>query len=518
MIERRALLAAFLSMAFLLVYSHIMARSAQRRQPSTPAGVTAPAIPELRPLPQINQPPAFLYHTEKEEVVTIASDAIVMGIGRESGAVRSVALPAFKDEHGNTPLVFKGALPLAHLRVGEEALTVTAIDAQGSEARVTVQDKQTHEYHLIYALDKSNPLINMRLTSNSPLNRSSQAIITSSWSRADAMAGQNNRLEAYALQASNGKHKHFVGPWKKERIVPRGTKAMALSERYFCEILRVNPETDDLRLVPVMGEVLVTELRVPLRQEAGELYSTSIYVGPRDYFHLKKTEFINAFPIGIIGQIGLALLLLLSWVAAITHNYGLAIIIFSLAVTAMTAPFTLMSFRSMKKMQELKPRIDKLTEQHKSDPKRMNQEVFALYKEHRVSPLGGCLPMLLQMPIFIALFQGISHFIELRGASFLWIKDLSLPDRIAQLPVTLPLLGDGVNLLPAVMALAMYLQTQASQKTMGSSAANNPTAQMMSGPIMPVVFFVMFYHFPAGLVLYWLMNSLSSMALYRLSK
>jgi YidC/Oxa1 family membrane protein insertase len=336
------------------------------------------------------------------------------------------------------------------------------------------------------------------------------------WARADALAGQHNRLEAFALQTGNNKHKHFGGPWKKMKNVPRGTKLMALAERYFCQIVRVDHERDDILLVPATGELLATEIhRKP--SESMDRLSTTIYVGPRDFFHLKKSGFSDAFPIGIIGQIGLVLLLFLSWLASIAHNYGVAIILFSLAVTAMTAPFTLMSFRSMRKMQELKPRIDRLMEQHKSDPKRMNQEVFALYKEHRVSPLGGCLPMLLQMPIFIALFQGISHYIELRGASFLWIKDLSLPDRVAQLPFSVPLLGSEVNVLPAIMAIAMYLQTQASQKSMGSSAANNPTAQMMSGPLMPIVFFVMFYHFPAGLVLYWLTNSLSSMALYRLS-
>ena len=519
MIERRALLAAFLSMCFLLVYSQMLARSMPRRQAVQPVGA-APAVPELKALPTVEQEKAFLYHYENEQVETIQSDRLIVGIGRESGAIRSVALPGFRDEYGKSPMQLRSALPLAHVRVGNEPLTVTSVEVHGNSAVVEAKDTQTNKYHLFYDIDYGKPLINIKLTTDSNAKPGVPVILTAAWSRADTMAGQHNRLELFALQNSTGKHKHFLGPWKKQRDVPRGTKSLALSERYFCEVVQVDPAADVVTLVPAMGDMIVAEIQAPgtIAAVGGPLYATSIYVGPRDYFHLKNAGLAEAFPIGIIGQIGLALLLLLSWIASVTHNYGIAIIIFSLAVTGMAAPFTLLSFRSMKKMQELKPRIDKLMEQHKDDPRRMNQETFALYKEHRVSPLGGCLPMLLQMPIFIALFQGISHYIELRGASFLWIKDLSLPDRLAQLPVALPLLGNEFNLLPAVMALAMYLQTQASQKRMGSAGAANPSAQMMSGPMMPAIFFVMFYHFPAGLVLYWLTNSLSSMLWYRLAK
>ena len=169
----------------------------------------------------------------------------------------------------------------------------------------------------------------------------------------------------------------------------------------------------------------------------------------------------------------------------------------------------------MKKMQELKPLMDRIMAQHKDNPQKANREVFALYKEHRVSPMSGCLPMMLQMPIFIALFQAISHFIELRGKSFLWIRDLSLPDRAAHLPFALPLIGHDVNVLPVVMAGAMYLQTRMSSSVSGSDA--NPTAKMLSGPMMSVMFGIMFYQFPSGLVLYWLTNTLMSLVWYRMA-
>ena len=148
--------------------------------------------------------------------------------------------------------------------------------------------------------------------------------------------------------------------------------------------------------------------------------------------------------------------------------------------------------------------------------KKANQEMFALYKTHRVSPLSGCLPMILQIPIFIALFQAISHFVDLRGKSFLWIADLSLPDRLARLPISLPILGSELNALPIIMAIVMFVQTKFSTRATGTDQTN-PSTQMMSGPLMPLLFGVMFYQFPSGLVLYWLTNSLMSLLVYQLA-
>jgi YidC/Oxa1 family membrane protein insertase len=232
---------------------------------------------------------------------------------------------------------------------------------------------------------------------------------------------------------------------------------------------------------------------------------------------MRRAGFDEAFQIGMLGQIGLVLLSALMWTAGITHNYGVAIVLFSLALTALTAPFTMISLRSMKKMQELKPAVDRLMAQHKDEPKKANAAIFALYKEHRVSPMSGCLPMLLQMPILIAMFQAISHFIELRGEVFLWIKDLSMPDRAATLPVEIPYLGNALNALPILIAVAMYIQTRISQASTGQ-ANTDPTARILSGPLMPIMFGAMFYHAPAGLGLYWLTNSIASLAWYRLAK
>jgi YidC/Oxa1 family membrane protein insertase len=144
--------------------------------------------------------------------------------------------------------------------------------------------------------------------------------------------------------------------------------------------------------------------------------------------------------------------------------------------------------------------MQELRETHKKDPQKLNQEMMKLYKEHGVNPVGGCFPMLLQMPVFIALFQVLSRTIELRRAPFmLWIQDLSSPDVIARLPFSLPFIGDSLSLLPILMGVAMFVQ-QKMQTTDPKQAAMTY--------MLPVVFTVLFFRFPSGLVLYWLVNNI----------
>ena len=383
-------------------------------------------------------------------------------------------------------------------------------------------DSSNKNYHLSYAIDSKNPILHIEVSSADPVSSPTEIVFISSWARGDKLDGKNNALESVLLTdlgQGKSKHERHISPWRKEKIVPRGTLLATLAERYFCSSLKPSTGTLAVSLVPSPdGTAAFTATAIASPDTSGRVsYTADLYLGPRDYFYLDRAKFAQAIPVGAIGQIGLVFLMFLSWIGKLTGNYGVAIILFSCLVSCATAPFTLMSLKSMKKMQELKPQIDRIMAANKKDPTGANKEVFAIYKQHRVNPLSGCLPMLLQMPIFIALFQAISHFIELRGKSFLWIRDLSFPDRLAKLPFSLPVLGSDLNILPLIMAAAMYIQTKTSQGSMASTQTN-PTAKMMSGPMMSIVFGIMFYQFPSGLVIYWLTNSLMSMALYKLVK
>jgi len=339
--------------------------------------------------------------------------------------------------------------------------------------------------------------------------------LTASWKRGDEIAGNYNILEAVLLTEKTTPwqrtHLTYRDGTTQPRDVPRGTSLMTLSERFFCQSVKFGADRPvSATLMPAAkGEIAVmAESVVDVAPYGSARYDATVYAGPRDFFRLRDAGFEQAFATGLLVKIGLFLMFLLKLIASVVRNYGTAIIILAAGVTAALSPFTMISFRSMKKMQELQPKMEQLKAKYANDPQRVNKETLQLFREHKVSPLSGCLPMLLQMPIFFALWSAISHVIELRGEPFLWIKDLSLPDRLAKLPMGLDL-----NVLPILMAGAMYVQTKLSQPKTQTS-----TSSMLAGPLMPVLFGVMFYQVPSGLVLYWLTNSLTSILWYRLAK
>lgn len=198
---------------------------------------------------------------------------------------------------------------------------------------------------------------------------------------------------------------------------------------------------------------------------------------------------------------------LFSWIFRQFHkvipNFGLCLIVFSILIKIILYPLTHKSFESSTKMQKIQPHITALREQYKSDPQKMNQEMQKIYKEHGVSPLGGCLPVLFQMPVFFALYPVIRYSIDLRQAGFLWLKDLSEPD---------PYL-----ILPILMAIFMFLQQYMMQpkKSVLAEMSDQQKAQMQSQKmmmyVMPLMMFFLFKSFPSGLVLYWTVFNIMSM-------
>lgn len=512
--EKRILIAAILSAVFMTIYAQTMLKGSGvgLRRPAT-STVSVDALE--KPAPQLLPPPGI-----EEETILLESSRIQLEIGKTSAAIRSVVLKDFLDASRIGPLRIRSDQPLVSALIGNAPLRWELIhQAQGSVS-FKAKDSESNDYYISFEIKQDNQFMDIVLRDemiNDIVDKKSLSLLTT-WTKGDKLNDRYNSLELYAVQIDTGKklkYSHFRAPIKQKRDVPRGTSLLSLSERYFCQVIKSTESTGAVTLVPIMPEMLAAQFKIA--PSADGAYRASIYFGPRDYFYLKAAGFEDAFPIGMLGQIGLLMLSLLSWIAKLTHNHGVAVILFSALVTCALSPFTMISFRSMKKMQELKPQMDRITAKHKDNPQEANRAVFALYREHRVSPLSGCLPMLLQLPVFFALFQAISHYVELRGERFLWVADLSLPDRIAKLPFTLPLLGSDINLLPILMALAMFVQQKASQKNMPSSGTN-PAMNLMSGPMMAVLFGVMFYQVPSGLVLYWLTNSLISLVWYRVAK
>ncbi len=201
--------------------------------------------------------------------------------------------------------------------------------------------------------------------------------------------------------------------------------------------------------------------------------------------------------------------LLVEWLLAVFYkiipSYGIAIILLCIFSKLVLYPLTYKQAQTQMKMAVLQPKIQELKDKYKDDNQKLSQEQMKLWKKHGVNPASGCLPMLAQLPIFIALYRTIQSSIDLRGAPFLWIPDMSLPDMTFFLPTSLPFLGNAINVLPIIMTAVSLLQMRQQKKMM----PDPNQAQMMM--MMTGFFFFILYHFSSGLVLYWLTNSLTQM-------
>jgi YidC/Oxa1 family membrane protein insertase len=235
----------------------------------------------------------------------------------------------------------------------------------------------------------------------------------------------------------------------------------------------------------------------PLKEVApgavGE-WSARFYAGPKDQKRLEEiAENLNlTVDYGFLWWIAVPLFYILDWFHSYVGNWGGAIILLTVLVKLVLYPLSAKSYKSMANMRRVAPQMKRLQERHADDRQKLSQEMMALYKKEKVNPLGGCLPMLLPMPIFLALYWVLFESVELRHAPFaLWINDLAAMDPYF--------------VLPLLMGGSMYLQ-----QLMSPAVGDPMQVRMMR--LMPVMFTVMFLFFPAGLVLYWLVNSVLSIA------
>ena len=369
--------------------------------------------------------------------------------------------------------------------------------------------------------------------------------------RTDKNSVREDATKAQYLIKGNGKSKILLtGDIVKENIISRlfgsrgfKTNAMryniyegedkwvALNNRYFAVISSPpqsnttfetmtfsRPTTNEYRNDFHLANLL-TKHNINAGSSITDNYS--IYMGPKvrclfakyyleeSYESIFQESFLglNLRPLTYILDI------MLNGLYNITKNYAWAIILFTLLFKIVTYPLNHASYKSMRRMQLVNPKIERIREQYKDNPEKLNAEIMAIYKKEKINPLGGCLPMLLPFPLLIAFFYLMQSMVELRNTPFLWITDLSSPDKLFVFPVGVPILGGlNFNLFPILMAITSYLSMKIQPSSSAGTSGSAATQMKMMSTIFPLMMLLLFYNFASGLALYWTAQNIFAVA------
>lgn len=306
----------------------------------------------------------------------------------------------------------------------------------------------------------------------------------------------------------------------------------AISGKYFA-VIGITDATEymtSFSQLPVQGQENASRMFFsrPAVKSANTIDTFRFYIGPKSSTELRRYDSAETNGFGMTkmeldrvldsGAILGWLQQILKWMLLSFHklipNYGVAIILLTIVVKIVLYPLTKKSFESSAKMAALSPKLKELQDKYKSNPQKLNAEMAALYKREGVSPLSGCFPILLQMPIFFALYGLLNSFFELRGAGFLepWITDLSQPDSIWNFaPTSVFLIGSDIRLLPILMAVTQIISSKLMQPAGSSGGSSQQQSQMkMMTYAMPVIFLFVLYDVSSGLLLYWTITNILS--------
>ena len=313
----------------------------------------------------------------------------------------------------------------------------------------------------------------------------------------------------------NGKLKQIkIKKIKDQNVYPGKLQWIAIQDRYFMSaIIPDEPVEASMHLYFQEDKILQNQYVQPvsvINPGTQHVFKYRLFFGPKSMQVLNEVDYdlVKAVNFGMFDFLAKPFVWIMNFLYDFIPNYGVAIIILTLLTKIVLWPLGNKSYKSMNEMKKIQPLVQEIREKYKDDKRKMNQEMMGLYKTYKVNPMGGCLPMVVQIPVFFALYRMLYEAIELRHAPFFWwINDLSAPDRLFRFDFSIPFMQPpyGIPVLTIIMGATMFLQ----QKM--SPPMGDPTlARMMM--LMPIVFTFVFINFSSGLVLYWLVNNILSIA------
>lgn len=317
---------------------------------------------------------------------------------------------------------------------------------------------------------------------------------------------KNSTLQAPTMWLDGKRVQEDLAKVNGQKALPGDLSWAALQDTYFAAALLPGDKGLSAFVMkaagdqPVVGVAAAKQVLPPAGRTS---VSARLFAGPKDLDILKGAgqNLDNLVDLGWFDFLARPALWLLKFLYRFTGNYGIAIILITVLQKIAFHPLTHKSLKSMQAMQAIQPKIQALQERYKNNPQKKQEETMSLYKKHGVNPMGGCLPMLVQIPIFIALYNALSSSVEMWQARFLWIRDLTQPDSLFSVAV-----WGGYDFHANILALLMGVSMWVQQK-MSPPAGDPRQAQMMLW-MMPILFTFMFWSFPSGLVLYWLVNNI----------
>lgn len=498
--EKRVIIATSLVMGLLLLWSVL----------TPPTKMLPPAAPSPEAKPQLVAGPAAA-----DPIQEVAVGPVLLGVGERSGGIRSIQVDGAQVLAG----AMSGMMEMEEASTAEGILLRSRIEgdslvSEGALRNGTVLVRRIlrpGSYASDFRLEGELEFVNgsnqeqdlqIRVVAYRPLHAVSKA-------DAAFLAGKasvGGKLENLAVAAGRSKRLSGAPSWvasygKSHLVVFRPEVADGL---FHVE----HPAGAGA----AVGWLELPAMKLPPKQTLP--WRFYLYAGPTSLEALRAAGMEEALSFGPFSEVTRFLLGILNKSYGWLHSYGLAICLLSVAVWLPFAPITwygtLASQRTMKKMAALKPQEARIRKEHSNNPSQIQRELMGLYRKHGVNPAGGCLgclPFLFTWPIYIALFQVLNRAPELRGARFLWIRDLSAPDALIRFPTSLPLLGEGLNILPVISTALAFVQQKMMAPTQTAMTEEQRIQQQMFR-FFPLLFLVLFYHLPSGFMLYWVVNSL----------
>lgn len=513
---------------------HLARPSAEETPVERPPLLTeAPAAPA--PAPEIAREPAPV---TPEETLLLSNDVFEVTVSSHGGAIRHILLKNYRNTIDKTsgPVEFdfssQRALAYRGLVEGGES---SAFSMQRVDDRSVLLEWRTLQGLLLKRSLSLGPGYVMKIQDefacegNQAVTLPAYRIQTGPMHNLEgdsAMYGVM-RLGVDTLSPGGEKVKYWgkqiskkiknLGAETLDHTLHKPVEWLAAKNKYFAQSLAPADGGENAsvhaRKDPVSGNIedVSGSIHFPamvVAPETSVFRETTYYIGPKKLSELKKLRLYQSriMELGWLTPVSEILLRSLNFIQAHIwpFNYGFAIMLLTVIIKIIFWPISHKGTESMRRMQELSPLMKEINEKYKDSPQKKQQALMALYKQHKVNPLGGCLPMLIQIPVFIGLFYVLRSAIELRFAEFLWIKDLSEPERIFEFGFTVPLLGwDAFNILPLLMTVTMFIQQKMTSTVSAAADPKQEEMQQMMMKIMPVMMLVFLYNLASGLALYW---------------